>query len=117
VGAGKNSWGYKEVKREFLDTLMRTTCSGEDLEFIDLYPILDSISSDEQEHLVLLESLKSIGFEATHWGRGNWMEGPRIVSYTMSNGSCECQVDKLYYSTKAKNQYRVTERIKCKNVE
>jgi hypothetical protein len=83
------------------------------MEFIDFYPILDSIAIDKYEKLVLVDSLKSIGFKVTNWGRGNWMDGPRIVNFTMSNEQCECQVDKLYYSTEQEGKYNVTERIKC----
>ncbi len=107
-------WNYLEVKRSYVDSLILDTCSAQNIEIIDLYPILDSIASDKYENLILVDLLKTKKFKATDWGRGNWMEGPRIVSYTMSNENCECQVDKLYYSTEHAGKYKVTERLKCR---
>lgn len=108
-----NDSQYKEVKKEVFDSLLTDICSSKDLEFMDLYATIDSISSAKYEKLILVDSLKSKGFKVINWGSGNWMEGPRIVSFTLSNGTCECQVDKLYYSTEQENRYKVTERIKC----
>ena len=99
-----------------MTVLMNDICSLKKLEFIDLYPILDSIASDKYEKLVLVDIMKSKGFKITNWGRGNWMEGPRIVCFTMSNGQCECQISKLYYPTEEKGRFKVTERIECKEV-
>ena len=110
----KNEWNYKEVKKEFLDSLMIDICSTKDIEFKNLYSRIDSIVSDKNEKLILVDLLKVNGFQVINSGRGNWMEGPRIVSFTMSNRQCECQIDKLYYSTEQENKYKVTERIKCK---
>ena len=109
----KDTWSYEKVSQENLASFMNGICSNKDIEFIDLYPIIDSISSDEYENIILVDSLRTKGFNVTNMGRGNWMEGPRIVSFTMSNGECECQVDKLYYSTEHESKYKVTERIKC----
>lgn len=109
----ENEWNYREVKRNHLDTLMVDICSTEDLEFINLYPIIDSIASDKYENSFIAEALKALDFKETNWERGNWMKGPRIVSLTMSNLQCECQVDKLYYSTAQNGKYKVTERIAC----
>lgn len=39
-------WNYKEVENEYLDSLLIDICSVQGLEFTDLYPVLDSISSD-----------------------------------------------------------------------
>lgn len=110
----ETGWNYKEVERKNIGSLLLNICSTSDLEFIDLYPTLDSIASDKYESLILVDSLKTKGFQVIEWGRGNWMEGPRIVSFTMSDQQCECQVDKLYYSIDQKGKYKVTERIKCK---
>ena len=104
---------YKEVKQKNIDSLLLDICSANDLEFISLYPILDSISSDKYENLILVDFLKKKNFKVIEWGHGNWMEGPRIVSFIMSDQQCECQIDKLYYSTEQEGIYKVTERIKC----
>lgn len=97
-----------------IDLTTKTICEIEQLEFTDIYDKLDSISDDKFERLVVVEKLKTIGFTKTDWGRGNWELGPRIVSITLTNGQCDCRVDKLYYSTNAKGTYKVTERIVCK---
>lgn len=107
------SGGYRKVERDYLDSLLKDICTTEHIEFTDFYKVLDSISSDEFENLILVDSLKSKDFEVTNWGRGNWMKGPRIVTFTMTRGQCECHVDKLYYSMKEEGKYKVTERIKC----
>jgi hypothetical protein len=109
----KNEWNYREVKRNYLDSIKADICSTEDLEFINLYPIIDSIASDKYENSIIAEALKALDFKETNWERGNWMKGPRIVRLTMSNLQCECQVDKLYYSTAQEGKYKVTERIAC----
>lgn len=112
----EDGWNYREVSRDYMDTLMLDVCSSEDLEFIDLYSITDSIAADQFEKLVLIDALKNRGFEVTQWGRGNWMKGPRIVNYTVEGPNCKCHVDKLYYSTKHQNEFRVTERISCEAI-
>src|SRR5690606_13442814 len=50
-------------------------------------------------------------------GRGNWDKGPRIIRFSMRKGVCNCDVDKLYYSTEVANEFKVTERIKCEDTE
>lgn len=110
----KDEWNYKDVYQKYFDTLMMDICLTEGIEFLDLYPIIDSIPSGKYEKLILIDSLKTRDFKVTSRGRGNWVYGPRIVSFTMSNKQCECLVDKLYYSTDKKGKYKVTERIKCK---
>jgi len=96
-----------------LDMLMKDICATEPLEFSNLYSTVDSIAGDEYEKLILLQILKSKGFSTIQWGRGNMTDGPRIVSFILTNNECSCEVDKLYYSTETKGTYRVTERIKC----
>lgn len=104
---------YKKVNQTFIDTLMTQICSTENIEIIDLYPILDTIASDSFEKIILVDKLKTKGFTVTDWGRGNWQGGPRIISFKMTDTHCECQIDKLYYSTENKDKFKVTERMKC----
>ena len=80
-----NGWDYMQVKSDYMNVLIKDVCSSQNLEFIDLYPTLDSIASDSYEKLILVDSLKLRGFKVTNWSRGNWMEGPRIISFTLSN--------------------------------
>jgi hypothetical protein len=109
----EDEWDYKKVNQNYIETLLVQICETRKIEFIDLYPILDSIASDEFEKLVLVDSLKTKGFLVTNWGRGNWKEGPRIVNFEMTKGKCVCAIDKLYYSTEQSDKFKVTERINC----
>jgi len=87
------------------------------LELENLYDSLPhKILNDTNEKLILVQILKTKGFTVINWGRGNHPLGPRIVSITLKNGKCECEVDKIYYSTDALPEeiYKITERIKCK---
>lgn len=113
---GNNSeWNYSEIKLDKVDTFLKDLCLSKDIEFVNLYPIIDSISSDNYEKIILVDSLKLRGFDIVGWGRGNWSEGPRIVSCTLSNDDCSFQVDKLYYSLEQKGKYKVTERVRLNN--
>lgn len=85
-----------------------------DIEVPDLYKTLTSkIPDDKDEKSILCEKLKAKGFEVTNWGRGNFIGGPRIVSYTLQNDFCLCEVTKRYYSTEVDTLYSVRESIKC----
>lgn len=110
----EEGWNYIETSFKKIDWSANTICEIGDLEFPDIYGQLNSIAQDQFERLAVVQKLKSLQFTITSWGRGNWTEGPRFISFTMSNGQCDCQVDKLYYSTPVKKKYKVTERIKCK---
>jgi hypothetical protein len=109
-----DEWNYKEVRTNDINDILENPCITEDLEFTNLYPIIDSIAEDQYETLILVDLLKIKGFIVIKWGRGNWMEGPRVVSYTLSNDDCICRIDKLYYSTDVDDKFKVTERIKCR---
>jgi hypothetical protein len=109
-----NAPEYVNARFKTFNWTTKRICEIGQMEFIDIYSELDSISSDDYERLEVVEKLKSIGFTETDWGRGNWQLGPRIVSITLTNGQCDCEVDKLYYSTISKTKFKVTERIMCK---
>jgi hypothetical protein len=114
ISSVDNEQDYVEAKFKNIDWDARKLCEIEQYEFADIYEELDSISSDDFERLAVVEKLKTMGFKETNWGRGNWLSGPRIVSFALTNGLCDCQVDKLYYNTSNKEKYKVTERIVCK---
>jgi hypothetical protein len=84
--------------------------------FIELPNLYDSlpknIVDDETEKLILVQILKKKGFKVINWGRGNHPLGPRIISLTLKKDSCECKVDKIYYSSNGSID-NVSERIKC----
>lgn len=87
---------------------------GEVIELPEVYgsaPI--RVLEDSEEHLVLVGVLKKRGFKIAGWGRGNLdARGPRIVTFTLRKDSCECQVDKIYYST-IDTTLIASERIRC----
>lgn len=110
-GAVETSLSYQKVGKRYLDTLSNHICSATRLEFIDLYSPQDSIA--EQDYLYLATFLRSKGFEVTKGGRGNWMEGPRMLSLVLENETCLCEVLKLYYTKNTNDLYPVTERLDC----
>lgn len=87
--------------------------------FIDLPNLYDSLSKnikdDKTEKLILVQILKKKSFEVINWGRGNHPLGSRIVSITLKKDSCECEVNKIYYSNND-SVVNVSERIKCNKV-
>lgn len=97
---------YKATPLDFA-----TVCKTDSIEYIDLYPRIHSIAIDSTEKLILVQQLKENGFTVEHWGRGNFMQGPRMVSITMKKDDCTLRVDKLYYDTDTVGTFRVTERI------
>lgn len=89
--------------------------------FIELPNLYDSLSKeivpkDEDENLILVQILKKKGFELKDWGRGNHPLGPRIISLKLKKENCECEVQKIYYSTDdlPREVYKTTESIRCK---
>ena len=86
------------------------------IELPNLYGSLPkNIVDDETEKLILVQILKKKGFKVINWGRGNHPLGPRIISLTLKKDSCECKVDKIYYSSND-SIGSVSERIKCYKV-
>ena len=85
------------------------------IEFPALYDsLVTSIPEDNQEQLQLVQLLKNKGFKITQYGRGNYPpRGARIVSVDMTNETCNCNVNKIYYFTVSDDHYEVAERIKC----
>lgn len=100
-------------EKDILATWLKDPCSREkEYEFYSLYEKQSEIKSDQDEKLMLMDSLKARGFKVVKWGRGNWMEGPRIVCFTLQKEDCVCHVDKLYYSPGKDSLMTVTERIR-----
>jgi len=104
---------YQSAKAEVLDSLVLDICGSPSYEFEDLHAPRNTFDSGPVEHLKLSELLRSQGFEVTDWGSGNWPGGPHISSRTLENGTCSCQVDKLYYDPNENGLMRITERILC----
>ncbi|GEP52774.1 hypothetical protein FNO01nite_34460 [Flavobacterium noncentrifugens] len=106
----------KKFDEKIVDFIIENS-SNKYLELENLYDSLPhKILNDVNEKLILVQILKTKGFTVINWGRGNHPLGPRIVSITLKNAECECEVDKIYYSTDALPEeiYKITERIKCK---
>lgn len=88
---------------------------------IELHDLYDSspkriVEKDENEKLVLVQILKKKGFKIINWERGNHPLGPRIIIFNLKKNNCECEVQKIYYSSDAfpKEIYKITESIRCK---
>jgi hypothetical protein len=103
---------YFKISKDKFPELINKMDSGLSVELIDLYK--DSELIPDTDTLYINHYLKNLGFKVTDYGRGNWMQGPRIVSFTLENENYKCYVDKLYYSQDSANKNKITERIKCK---
>lgn len=128
-GYFEHEWKYQEVKRNYIDSLLLDVCSTPNIEFIDLYPKLDSVSSSDQNNISMMYDLYSIdtnlilvgllrkkGFKTINWEIPPGRLGSRTFSvfFYMKNGKCECEVSKIFYETDQEEWFRVNERIKCK---
>jgi len=105
---------YKSITQDKFYDNFRTLKYNQGYEIIDFYLDKTNEQIPEIDTLKISEFLKKKGFKVANWGRGNWMFGPRIISLTLENDSCTCQVDKLYYTQDSQTDYKVTERILCK---
>ena len=105
---------YKSITQDKFYDYFSTLKYNQGYEIIDFYLDKANEQIPETDTLKISEFLKKKGFKVTNWGRGNWIFGPRIISLTLENDSCTCQVDKLYYTQDSQTDYKVTERILCK---
>ncbi|TAE83573.1 MAG: hypothetical protein EAY81_08375 [Bacteroidetes bacterium] len=109
----KPSAGFTD---QMIDLVIKES-NNEGIEFTNLYDkLVFEIATDELETVKLAEKLKRRGFRQTNWGRGNHALGPRLVSVTLVNENCQCEVAKIYYSTHQTDVYQITERIRCEMV-
>ncbi len=126
ISKGQNSSKSKESENQSCDKKHFTekvldfviaNCDDNEIELPNLYDSLSTIiPKDGEERLILVQLLKKRGFKINDWGRGNHPLGPRFVVIGMSKETCECTVTKIYYSTFDEGVYKMTEKIKCKNV-
>lgn len=110
-----NTDGYIEVEKELLSPVLAHIDEAPELEFVDLYTPINVVAENKTDKLQLVDSLKARGFHVTNWGSGPWENGPKMTTYYLTNGNCNCQVDKRYYTT-TEDTYKVTERIKCTKI-
>jgi hypothetical protein len=108
---------------DFKEKIVDFAIQNSNDQYIELPNLYDSISKqlvpkDEDEKLLLAQILKKKGFKITNWGRGNHPLGPRFIALTLKKDSCECEIDKIYYSTDnvPDSIYTITEKIKCKKI-
>lgn len=105
-------WNAKQVSFRNVDQILKNLSDSSAIEFNDIYSITNLIP--EKDSSVLVKKLKQNKFTLKNYGRGNWMNGPRIISYVLESNHLICRVDKLYYSISAKSgYYAVTERLAC----
>lgn len=120
VGCGSQHQRSEDFIESILDLTTTTSSTkyepGEYVQFTNLYDTLaHSIPEDKDEKLILVERLKKRGFKITNSGRGNFPPlGPRIVIVELTDGSCVCEVSKIYYSTTTDTLYQMAEGINCK---
>ena len=110
---------FKKTKFRDFDFEKENICKSGLIEFTDIYENEYKLPDLLNESSVVVEKLKSIGFTLVEKRQGKWSNGPRIVSYTLTNNKCDCFVDKLYHydyskPSETEKEYKVTERIVCK---
>lgn len=105
----------KDFNEKIVDFAIENS-NGKYIELSNLYDSLSkNIENDKTEKLILVQILKKKDFKVINWERGNHPLVPRIVSLTLRKDSCECEVNKIYYSRNDSID-NVTERIKCYKV-
>jgi hypothetical protein len=110
---------HQNPYKDFNEKIVEFAIENSNGKFIELPNLYDSLSKnildDKTEKLFIVQTLKKKGFKVISWERGNHPLGPRIISLTLKKDSCECEVDKIYYSS-ADSIDNVSERIKCYKV-
>ncbi len=100
-----------------LQKMISDPCDTFSYEFQGIYPILDTLPNAVSDTLIMDGYLKTLGFQLTSGGHGNWQGGPRLITLELTKGSCNCKVFKKYYynDTLADGKYnlRVTEKVVC----
>jgi hypothetical protein len=112
------AYGAIQLNGTALDTLLGDIDTVINVEFMDLHSYADSVPLDDT--LIVDDYLEKNGFMLATWGRGNWIMGPRIITYVYKNRQCECQLSKLYYSNyngiALNDSLKVTEWLKCQRI-
>ena len=107
--------GYERDFAESVITFSIETCRNEYLELPGLYNTpTQYIPDPEDDQLILAEKLITRGFRRTQIQQANFpLLGRRMISATLVNDSCRCEVVKIYYSSSNVSEYLRSERIKC----
>jgi hypothetical protein len=113
---------FKKTKYEKFKFEIQDICNYGLMEITDIYENEEALPDYKSEKSVVVEDLELNGFKLEAVRFDNWSNGPRIVSYTLTNRKCDCYVDKLYHydyskPSETENKYRVTERIRCESTE
>lgn len=87
---------------------------GWSAEFI--YTGLQDIPEDKDERSLFVAQLRKQKYDQVESGRGNWEDGPRILSYTYRKNDCRCIVKKRYRSVEGESLYEVSEDIFCGSI-
>jgi hypothetical protein len=103
---------------DFTDKVLTFAINNADDKYIELPELYESAASfipeTNDDHVILSDKLQLRGFKVTAVKRiDRQLLGRRILAVTLKNDSCQCEVDKTYYTTQNISQYLVTERIKC----
>ena len=103
-----------DFDQRVLDLLIETR-NGRWLELPDLYDkTVIGIAEENAENLILVEKLKQRGYRTSETKRDiNGLSGERLITVSMTDGKCPCEVVKIYRPTSFVSQYAVSEKIKC----
>lgn len=103
---------------DFADRIVNFAIDSYNSQYIELPELYTEtarfIPEEKDENLILAEKLQLRGFKMTGISTANApLQGRRIVTVTMENQNCRCEVGKIYYSTGNVSEYLRAERIKC----
>jgi hypothetical protein len=115
----------KEVKVnddiDFTDRVITFAVDHPEDTFVEMPGLYEThathIPQAADEQFILAEKLEARGFKVVDTGSvNNQLSGRRMATLTLVKDNCECEVDKVYYSTLNVSQYVRTERIKCRRM-
>ncbi len=111
----KTKPGYEHDFAESVITFSIETCRDEYLELPGLYDTpTQHVPDPEDDQLILAEKLITRGFRKIQTQQANFpLLGRRMITATLVNDSCRCEVVKMYYSSSNISEYLRSERIKC----
>ena len=113
-----NEDDFKKTSYKTFDFDNTDFCQTEPIVFIDFYDSLVSYNEDKNEPINLVEKLKQKSFTLNNTMYLNWAGESKIIRVSMTRGTCNCIVEKLYRydygkPSETKNIFKVTERIYC----
>jgi hypothetical protein len=106
------------IENDFTDKIVNLIIKEQDYQFLEFpqlyFNTVTFIPPIDQEYSILVKRLEERGFKAVSLNQINQqLSGRRIMSVILTKEQCECEVQKIYYSTANISEYIVSERMRC----